>query len=82
MKTISISPILQDSRKKTNFLILPYMILPSSIADTIVAKLSSISIISAVPFATSVPVMPIDTPISDFFNAIASLTPSPVIAAI
>ena len=48
----------------------------------IVAKLSSVSTIAAASFATSVPVIPIATPISACFNAGASLTPSPVIATI
>ena len=37
---------------------------------------------SAASFETSVPVMPIATPISAFFRAGASFTPSPVIATI
>jgi len=44
-----------------------------------VAKLSSVRTISEAPFATSVPVMPMATPISADFNDGASLTPSPVI---
>jgi len=55
---------------------------PSSTACTTVAKLSSARTISAAPFATSVPTTPIAAPISDFFKAGASLTPSPVIATI
>ena len=47
-----------------------------------VAKLSSVKIISDEFFATSVPVIPIDTPISACFKAGASLTPSPVIEVI
>ena len=53
---------------------------PSSTAATIVAKLSSASTMSAASFETSVPVMPMATPMSAFFSAGASLTPSPVIA--
>ena len=45
-----------------------------------VAKLSSVRIITAAPLETSVPVMPIATPMSAFLSAGASLTPSPVIA--
>ena len=45
-----------------------------------VPKLSSVKIISAESLATSVPLIPIATPISARFNAGASLTPSPVIA--
>ena len=56
--------------------------LPSSIALTIEEKESSIKIISDASLATSVPLRPIDTPISARFNAGASLTPSPVIATI
>ena len=55
---------------------------PSSTAATIDAKLSSVRIMSAAPFATSVPVMPIATPMSAAFSAGASFTPSPVIATI
>ena len=47
-------------------------------ASTMVAKLSSVRVISAAPFATSVPVIPIAQPISAAFNAGASFTPSPV----
>ncbi len=45
-----------------------------------VAKLSSVSTISAASLATSVPVMPMATPISACLRAGASLTPSPVMA--
>ena len=54
--------------------------LPSFTASTIVQKLSSVKIISEAFFATSVPFSPIAIPISAFFSAGASLTPSPVIA--
>ena len=47
---------------------------------TIVAKLSSVRIITAASFETSVPVMPIATPMSAFLSAGASFTPSPVMA--
>ncbi len=53
---------------------------PSSTAATMVAKLSSASTMSAASFDTSVPAMPIATPISAFLSAGASLTPSPVMA--
>jgi hypothetical protein len=47
----------------------------------IMAEKSSLSnIISAASFATSVPVIPIDIPISAFLIAGESLTPSPVTA--
>ncbi|MPN05321.1 hypothetical protein SDC9_152571 [bioreactor metagenome] len=45
-----------------------------------VAKLSSMSIMSAASFETSVPVIPIATPMSAPLRAGASLTPSPVMA--
>ena len=45
-----------------------------------VAKLSSVRIITAASFDTSVPVMPIATPMSAFLRAGASFTPSPVMA--
>ena len=47
---------------------------------TIVAKLSSVRIITAACFETSVPVMPIAMPMSAFLRAGASFTPSPVMA--
>ena len=59
-----------------------YICLPSFTASTIVTKLSSVSIISDAFFATSVPLSPIETPISALFKAGASFTPSPVIATI
>lgn len=43
-------------------------------------KLSSIKIIPAASFATSVPAIPIAKPISAFFKAGASFVPSPVTA--
>ena len=46
-----------------------------------VAKLSSVNVMSAAPLATSVP-LPIAQPMSAAFSAGASLTPSPVIATI
>mmetsp|Transcript_24308 Transcript_24308/g.69834 ORF Transcript_24308/g.69834 Transcript_24308/m.69834 type:complete len:295 (+) Transcript_24308:866-1750(+) len=53
---------------------------PSSTAATMVAKLSSARIMSAASLATSVPAMPIATPMDACCSAGASLTPSPVIA--
>lgn len=50
---------------------------PSSTADTIVEKLSSARTISEADFATAVP-DPMAIPISAFFSAGASFTPSPV----
>jgi hypothetical protein len=43
-------------------------------------KLSSSKIMSEAPFATSVPVIPIENPTSDFVKAGASFVPSPVTA--
>ena len=60
--------------------ILSYILLPSSTAETMVAKLSSASTMSATPLVTSVPVMPMPMPISAFLMEGASLTPSPVMA--
>ena len=45
-----------------------------------VAKSSSARTMSAASFDTSVPVMPMAMPMSAFFSAGASLTPSPVMA--
>ena len=75
-----ISPMLHDNRKCIDFLIFSYIPRPSLIALTIVAKLSSASIISEAFLATSVPPIPIEHPISAAFRAGASFTPSPVIA--
>ena len=55
---------------------------PSSIAFTMLAKLSSNKIMSAASLATSVPDIPIAIPISAIFSAGASFTPSPVTATI
>ena len=46
-------------------------------AATILAKLSSVKIIAEASFVTSVPVIPIETPISASLTAGASFTPSP-----
>ena len=45
-----------------------------------VVKLSSVSVMSAAPLATSVPVMPMAQPMSAALRAGASFTPSPVMA--
>lgn len=50
---------------------------PSSTAETILEKLSSAKTIAEADLATAVP-EPIAIPISAFFKAGASLTPSPV----
>ncbi len=62
------------------FLRLSYRPRPSSTALTIVEKSSSVRIITAASLETSVPVIPIATPMSAFLSAGASFTPSPVIA--
>ena len=54
--------------------------LPSSTALTMVAKLSSVSTMSAASFETCVPVIPMPMPISASFMEGASFTPSPVMA--
>ena len=64
------------------FLIFLYTLRPFATALMIVAKLSSDRIMSAASLDTSVPVIPIATPMSAFFNAGASFTPSPVIETI
>ncbi len=51
---------------------------PSSTAFTMVAKLSSVKTMLAASFETSLPVIPIATPILAAFSDGASLTPSPV----
>src|SRR3972149_92096 len=61
---------------------LSYTTRPSSMARTIEAKLSSVRIMSALSFATSVPVIPIAMPRSALLSAGASFTPSPVMATI
>ncbi len=78
----TISPTLLESKNCIALSILSYIRLPSSTADTTVAKLSSVKITSAASFATSVPTIPIAQPISAVFSAGASFTPSPVIATI
>ena len=78
----TISPTLLDNKNWITFKILSYIRLPSSTADTIVAKLSSVNITSAAYLATSVPTIPIAHPISDVLSAGLSFTPSPVIATI
>ena len=80
--TQRIPAIFPDSKKPIAFLIFRYTFLPFATALMIVAKLSSVSIISAASLETSVPDFPMAMPISAFFNAGASLTPSPVIAVI
>jgi len=64
-----ISPMFDDSRNIRYFLMLPNMPRPSSTAATIDAKLSSRSVIAAASLATSVPVMPMATPMSARLSA-------------
>lgn len=71
------SPTFEEMRYRINCFMLLYMARPSSTAATIVEKLSSASTISEAVLATAVP-DPIAIPISAFFKAGASLTPSPV----
>jgi len=59
---------------------LPNMMRPSLTACTMLVKSSSRRIMSDASHATCVPRMPMATPMSAFFSAGASLTPSPVIA--
>ncbi len=80
IKTIKISEILQLNKKLMALRIFRYTARPCATASTIVAKLSSVKIISEAPWATSVPVIPIAQPTSLAFKAGASFTPSPVIA--
>ena len=75
-----ISPMLHDTRYCTDFLMLSKTTRPSRTAATIVAKLSSVRIMSAALLATSVPVMPMAAPMSARLSAGASFTPSPVMA--
>ena len=80
--TAKIPAVLPDSRNKMAFLIFLYTLRPFATALMIVAKLSSDRIMSAASLDTSVPVIPIATPMSAFFNAGASFTPSPVMETI
>ena len=64
------------------FLMLAYTPRPLTTAPTMVAKLSSVRIMEAASLLTSVPVMPMATPMSAALRAGASLTPSPVMETI
>ena len=77
---VQISPALLVIVYFTNLRMLSKMRRPSRTAWTMVAKLSSSSVIAAASRATSVPPLPIATPISARLSAGASLTPSPVMA--
>ena len=78
--TERIPAMLPDSRNLMAFFMLRYTFRPLATALMMVAKLSSVSIMAAASLETSVPVMPIATPMSAFLRAGASLTPSPVMA--
>ena len=79
-KMLSTSLMFEPSRNWIALRMLPYTRRPSSTAPTIVAKLSSASTMSAAFLVTSVPVMPMPTPMSADLMLGASLTPSPVMA--
>mmetsp|Transcript_88069 Transcript_88069/g.273604 ORF Transcript_88069/g.273604 Transcript_88069/m.273604 type:complete len:227 (-) Transcript_88069:766-1446(-) len=79
-KICSTSAMWTDMMKATNFWMPAYMTRPFSTAATMEQKLSSVKTMSDAPLATSVPWMPIATPMSAWFSAGASLTPSPVMA--
>ena len=72
--------MLEPSRNIRYLRMLAKIARPSSMAATMLAKLSSVSVIAAASRATSVPDRPIATPMSARRSAGASLTPSPVIA--
>lgn len=76
---VTISPIFVAIKNELLFYIVKYI---SSLFNSFYYcyKVIIINIISDAFLATSVPFLPIATPISAFFNAGASFTPSPVIA--
>ncbi|MPN26147.1 hypothetical protein SDC9_173571 [bioreactor metagenome] len=76
------SPQLEERRNRTALWMLSKIRRPSRTATTMVAKLSSVSTMSDAPLETSVPVMPMPTPISADLRAGASFTPSPVMETI
>lgn len=59
---VNISAKLLDREKTMLFLMLLYILLPSSTATMMVEKESSIKTMSEAAFVTSVPVIPIPTP--------------------
>merc|ERR1719331_3243941 len=77
-----ISGMLEVRVYAIDFFRLSKISLPSSTPVTIEAKLSSSRIMSAACLETSDPAIPIATPMSAFFRAGESLTPSPVTATI
>ena len=78
--TISPSAKLVGNKYKIVLRILSYKRRPCAIATLIVEKSSLAKTISAEFLATSVPLIPMAMPISAFFKAGASFTPSPVMA--
>eukprot|EP00963_Diacronema_lutheri_P014275 scaffold2859_cov349-Pavlova_lutheri.AAC.12 len=79
-KMLTTSPIFEEIMYLMKAFMLLKIPLPSATALTIVLKLSSARIMSLASLATSVPEIPIATPISASFKAGASFTPSPVMA--
>ena len=80
--TDRIPAILPDNKNWIAFLIFRYTLRPLATALMMVAKLSSARIMEAASLDTSVPVIPMATPMSAFLRAGASLTPSPVMDTI
>mmetsp|Transcript_33773 Transcript_33773/g.77913 ORF Transcript_33773/g.77913 Transcript_33773/m.77913 type:complete len:286 (-) Transcript_33773:366-1223(-) len=76
----AISGMLDERVYAMDFLRLSKMRRPSSTPRTMEAKLSSRRIMSAAVLDTSVPAIPMATPMSAFLRAGASFTPSPVTA--
>ena len=77
---LTISPNFKLKDAVTYFCTFPKILLPSSTANTMVEKLSSINTKSLAFCVTAVPLRPMATPTSAHFSAGASLTPSPVMA--
>lgn len=75
IRKISLTNIITTEENETTFKILV-------ITHIIVLKSSSTRIMSAASLQTSVPFLPIAIPISAFFRATPSLTPSPVMPTI
>mmetsp|Transcript_4629 Transcript_4629/g.13006 ORF Transcript_4629/g.13006 Transcript_4629/m.13006 type:complete len:207 (-) Transcript_4629:2782-3402(-) len=69
-----------DSWNAKKFRMLKNIPFPSATARVIVVKSSSASTMSAASLATSVPSFPMATPMSAALSAVASFTPSPVMA--
>ena len=80
--THRIPAILPDNRNCTALRMFRYTFRPLATALIMVAKLSSVRIMEAASLDTSVPMIPMATPMSAFFRAGASFTPSPVMATI